>query len=465
MRKFNTFFFESFSFDPDTLIASFEYSFDGEVKFTEQIGFASTKFTPKADIDPEIMNNLLFHLSLAIGISYYKLYPTESLVVKSWYLNEDQITFWQTFYLNGLGEFFFRNKLSPKAFAHFVNSEAGAEKFSFLSTQFLCPLRQAMVALGGGKDSLVSVELIKKAGIPFYTSTFGKNYRLHHNVSQKIGVNRLVMQRNIDPLLFKMNDEGYYNGHVPISGIIAFVLTTAAYLYDYDYIVMSNEKSADEGNTILDGMVINHQWSKSLVFEQAFADYLKQYISPDVKYFSLLRSMYEIKIAEIFSHYHEYFDVFSSCNTNFKVTEDTETTLWSPQYNNQRRCGKCPKCAFVYTILRPFISKDDVKLIFWHELFADEGLKTTFEELLGISWFKPFECVGTNEEMVLAMKKSFDLWQDSYDEDLPPLLQLFADRVLPSLHDWEFVELERKLMSIGNEDLVPLDLRSVLFSA
>jgi hypothetical protein len=124
-----------------------------------------------------------------------------------------------------------------------------------------------------------------------------------------------------------MNTEGYYNGHVPISGIIAFVLTTAAYLYNYNYIVMSNEKSADEGNTVMDGMEINHQWSKSYIFEQAFADYLRNHISHDVKYFSLLRGMYEIKIAEIFSHYTEYFDVFSSCNTNFKVTEDTENNL------------------------------------------------------------------------------------------------------------------------------------------
>ncbi|MEI7562382.1 MAG: hypothetical protein WCJ39_01285 [bacterium] len=64
---------------------------------------------------------------------------------------------------------------------------------------------------------MVSIELLKKANIPFFTCTFGKNYRLHHNVSGKIGVARLVINRTIDPLLFSMNQEGYYNGHVPIS--------------------------------------------------------------------------------------------------------------------------------------------------------------------------------------------------------------------------------------------------------
>jgi hypothetical protein len=52
---------------------------------------------------------------------------------------------------------------------------------------------------------------------------------------------------------------------------------------------MSNEKSANEGNTTMDGIEINHQRSKSLDFELAFAEYVDRYMSHDVKYFSLLR--------------------------------------------------------------------------------------------------------------------------------------------------------------------------------
>jgi hypothetical protein len=123
----------------------------------------------------------------------------------------------------------------------------------------------------------------------------------------------------MDPLLFQMNKEGYYNGHVPISGIIAFVLNVVCYLYDYKHIVMSNEKSANEGNTILNGVEINHQRSKSLDFEIAFSEYTNKYISPDIHYFSLLRGMYEIKIAEYFCQHSQYFDTFSSCNRNFHI--------------------------------------------------------------------------------------------------------------------------------------------------
>lgn len=154
-----------------------------------------------------------------------------------------------------------------------------------------------------------------------------------------------------------MNQQGYYNGHVPISGIIAFALVFGAYLYDYQYIVMSNEKSANEGNTVLDGIEINHQRSKSFSFESDFDHYIKAYISPDLHYFSLLRGMYELKIAELFSHYPQYFSTFSSCNNNFKIIEANKTT-------DQRRCGICPKCAFVYAILRPFLSDEATQKIF-----------------------------------------------------------------------------------------------------
>ena len=267
----------------------------------------------------------------------------------------------------------------------------------------------------------------------------------------------------MDPLLFTMNTEGYYNGHVPISGIIAFVLTLAAYLYDYSYIVMSNEKSADEGNTQMDGIDINHQRSKSFAFEEAFGDYLHDSMSPDLRYFSLLRSMYEIKIAELFSRYNQYFDVFSSCNTNFKILEETDKKLGSPNFDNQRRCGKCPKCAFVYGILRPFLTKEDTQLIFGKELFADESLLPTFKALLGIDGIKPFECVGTNEEMILAFKKSYDLWTQTYQEELPYALAMFTDLILPNMQARDFISLEKKLMTIGDHDLVPPEIRSALF--
>lgn len=181
MKSFETFYFTEYSFDPETFRASFSYTFDHEVNFTENIDFACPELKAIDTVDPEIMQTLLFHLSLALGISYYKLYPTKTLVVETGILNEDQQQFWETFYTQGLGEFFFTNKLSPKDFISFVNGDKQISQKMFSSNS-----TTPMIALGGGKDSLVSVEIIKKLNIPFYTSTFGKDYYLHRAVNDII---------------------------------------------------------------------------------------------------------------------------------------------------------------------------------------------------------------------------------------------------------------------------------------
>ena len=438
MKAFQTFYFTWYTFDPKMLKASFSYSFDHEIDFTESIDFSCPGFTSIAKIDSDIMNTLLFHLSLAIGISYYKLYPTKDLIVETWSLDDYQKKFWKTFYTQWLGEFFFRNTLSPHDFINFISTQTSAATKQFSSSSTI-----PLIAIGWGKDSLVSVEAIKKLNIPFYTATFGKDYYLHKVVGDKIGAPRLLMMRTMDPKLFEMNQQGYYNGHVPISGIIAFVLVTAAYLYDYRYIIMSNEKSANEGNTVLEWIEINHQRSKSYQFESDFNAYIWKYISPDVKYFSLLRGMYEINIAKTFAQYHQYFDTFSSCNNNFKIIESNKTT-------NNRRCGTCPKCAFVYTTLRPFLSDEDTHNIFGQELYENSQLIPLYKELLGIDGIKPFECVGTNEEVTYAMYLYYEKIKNN--SLIPPIMELFKNQILPTLSPDRLQMLEKKLFTLYTEE-------------
>lgn len=438
MKTFQSFYFTWYDFDYKTLKASFSYSFDHEVNFTETIDFACPELAVITDIDHKIIHTILFHLSLAIGISYYKLYPTQNLVIETGALNEDQQQFWKTFYTQGLGEFFYTNKLSPKGLINFVNWSPLTPQIPF-STHSKIP----MIAIGGGKDSLVSIECVKKLNMPFYTSTFGKDYYLHKVVGDAIGVPRLLMKREMDPKLFEMNTQGYYNGHVPISGVIAFVLVTGAYLYDYGAIIMSNEKSANEGNTFLDGIEINHQRSKSYQFESDFSQYITKYLSPDLKYFSLLRGMYEIKIAKTFAQYPQYFDIFSSCNNNFKIIESNKTT-------DHRRCGVCPKCAFVYTTLRPFLSDADTQRIFGQELYDNPALIPLYKELLGIDGIKPFECVGTNEEVMYAMYLSYKKIKNI--PQIPPIMELFKHEILPSLSPNDIVMLEKKLFTLYTEE-------------
>lgn len=446
MKPFKQFQILWHTFDSQSLKAEFSYSFDGEIHFTESINFSSpigSQFKPIKSIDTKIIDNLLFHLSIVLWISYYKLYPTASIEIKSWKLEADQINFREQFYINGLWEFFFTNNLKPFTPKFISGWNDTWKTFNITNSN-------AIIPLGWGKDSLVSVEMIRKTWIPFVSCTFGKDNPLYEDVNTIIGVPRLFISRKMDPLLFKMNTEWYYNGHVPISGIIAFSLTVVAYLYDYKYIVMSNEKSANEGNTEIDWMVINHQRSKSLEFEKAFDKYVHTYISPDLKYFSLLRWMYEIQIAQKFSKYPQYFSAFSSCNKNFKIL-----SWWT---DIKKWCCQCPKCAFVYTILRPRITTEQTIQIFGKELYEDESLKPLFKELLGISGIKPFECVGTNEEVILAMHKFYEKW--TWTWDTWPIIELFKSEILPHMNTSDFDSLEAKLMKTYNENNIPEECQS-----
>ena len=153
----------------------------------------------------------------------------------------------------------------------------------------------------------------------------------------------------------------------------------------------SNERSANEGNTELHGMKVNHQWSKSLEAEKMLRQYEERYITQDVRSFSLLRPFSELGIVEMFSHHPEYFSIFSSCNTNWKLTAKHAET-------SSRWCGNCPKCAFAFVMLAAFLPSKTLIDIFGKNLFMDVALLPTFRELIGLEGCKPFECVGTPEE-------------------------------------------------------------------
>lgn len=153
--------------------------------------------------------------------------------------------------------------------------------------------------------------------------------------------------------------------------------------------------------------------------------------------------MYELKIAEIFAKYPQYFSTFSSCNNNFKVIESHKTT-------DQRRCGVCPKCAFVYSILRPFIDDASAIAIFGQELYQNDSLLPMYKELLGISGIKPFECVGTNEEVTYAMYLYYE--KIKHNLLIPPIMEFFKTSVLPNISADDLLIFKKKLLTRTTEN-------------
>jgi len=448
MKQYNNFYFEKFSFDIKTWIAIFYYSFDEELFFEEKIYFFDKNFSLRKDINLKIVNNILFHIHIALWISYYKFFPTKSLVLKTWKLDDFQKKFWKKFYLNWLGEFFYRNKINPNWLLEFEYINLGVKK-EILDLKNRQTSEKYLVLVGWWKDSIVSIELLKKMWKEIDLVTFAVNDNiLYENTAINAWLKRLFIARKLSKNIPEIIKLWYYNWHVPITGMIAFVLELTSYLYDYKYIVLSNEKSANFGNTIYHWIEINHQWSKSLDFEKDFGNYVEKYISKQVKYFSLLRPFYELKIAEIFSKvWEKYFTSFSSCNTNFKIFKKEE--------KNSYWCNSCSKCVFVYIILRPFLTKKEILSIFWKELYEDKILEKLFKELAWVSWIKPFECVWTNEEVVLAMKLAYDNWEWK----IPFILEIFRNEIYSKMSDSDFEKISKKVLTPDfKKTFIPKDL-------
>ena len=331
-------------------------------------------------------------------------------------------------------ENFYRNQINPTGLAQFLCAENKEEN---IASALEYSAEKVLILFGWGKDSLVSVELTKQKNLSFDLFSFGKEYPLHQLAQAPTWAKRLIIQRTLDlPQIQKLLAEGYYNGHLPITGIICFVTAVVSYLYGYKSVITSLEKSADFWNTEYHGLNINHQRSKSSEFEESFRNYAQTYLLKNFECKSLIRNRYEIKVVQEFSKYPQYFHAFSSCNRNFHITTCTKLT-W-----DQLRCWECPKCAFVYTMLRAFIEKSEVNDIFWTDLFEKIDLIPLFKELLWIEGIKPFECVGTNEEMTLA------LWIISKKEKKSdsPIMKLFEEKVKSRMTDSDFDLLEKKLL-------------------
>ena len=370
-----------------------------------------TTFTPSYQIDKKYFKNsiddfakyLIFHIGLVELISYWKCACPKKVTIKAGYINNDQISFFKKLYYYGLGEFFYVNNIEI-SMDDFMDIEVLGEERKF---QVDYNGKGNLIPLGGGKDSCVTLELLK--GLDNNPIVMNPK-QVHLECAYAAGYTDediISFKRNLDRKIVELNNEGYLNGHTPFSSLVSFVTYFMAYITNRKYIVLSNEDSSNESTVI--GTKINHQYSKTYEYENDFNEYTKKYFGTNIKYFSLLRPLSEFQIALLFSNYKKYHKVFRSCNVGSKQ-------------NPWAWCGKCPKCLFVYIVLSPILYKDELVDIFGKDLYEDEELLDTFKELIGDAKTKPFECVGTIKEVRYALSLTINKL-----DKLPYLLQYYKD--------------------------------------
>lgn len=414
-KEFSTFTFERQTVRRENggLSLAFDFSLDDRYHFRPTLEIPARSFFDWDGIPEEVLQVLAFQIGMTELVSYWKIACPKRVVVKPFALTESQKKFWKKLYYNGLGEFLYLNSISvsEEALLELENDE-GIDALAFPSMSYRAqgasvsmdgktrhdmpsfnrvnlPLEEkTLVPIGGGKDSVVTLECLRREMpvIPMIVNPRGATL----NCVKTAGYQEdqfIVINRTLDPTMLQLNAEGYLNGHTPFSALLAFISVLVAFGSRSKYIALSNENSANEST--VPGTNINHQYSKSIEFESDFRNYVAENISEEVQYFSFLRPLSELQIAKLFSQCEAYHPVFRSCNVGSK------TDSW---------CGHCPKCLFTWIILSPFLPKEKLVAIFGKDLMADESLRPIFEELNGTAPVKPFECVGTVEEVRACME-------------------------------------------------------------
>ena len=438
-ERHKEFVYEGYEINADSFVFHFridDYRFDPCWRFSPEL--------IQGAADKELLNYAVFSLGMAELVSYWKCACPPVVRINCGALNDEQINWWKKLYFNGLGEFFYRNEIKTDI-ESFMDIIPCSDKVPHFPSQesgegFLIPV-------GGGKDSVVTLELLSGYHdvnscyiINSRGATLGCAHTAGYNDGQIIGVNR-----SIDKQLLELNKQGYLNGHTPLSAVIAFSSWIFAYCNNKRYIALSNESSANESN--VSGTTINHQYSKSTEFEADFRSYTQKYFCGSPEYFSMLRPWSEWQIAKKFVQYPQYFSVFQSCNLGSK------TDTW---------CSNCAKCLYVYIMLSAFLTDEQLIGIFGKNMLEGEEYQELFNGLVYQDYDKPFECVGTKNEINLALYTaaekrsagSLPLLLKRYIEkadriDKPESLDTFFDKnnfvpeeLLPLLSNTDFERLQ-----------------------
>lgn len=388
-------------FDPATGVARFHYAL-GDLVLTETVDFG-----PPAVLHPAL-DRVLDLLYVAASTSYYKIAAPPRVELGP-ALAEKALPWATALYREGLGEFAYQNKLPyildlPIVPGPLADPPAGTWE----------PTGPPLSAVGGGKDSIVSMEALQHAGLDPVLFSVNPNAIIRSVMAVSPQPVRTV-RRTLDPRMRELNAAGAYNGHIPVTAINSLIAVATSLMHGLGPVVMSNESSASVPNLNWLGRDINHQWSKGLPAEAHLRDALLAHAGLQEAYFSLLRGLSELHIAGLFAKFTTYDGVITSCNAAFKQRDASE-----------RWCGHCPKCRFVFLALAPFTGRDRLLHIFGTDIFTDLSQLEGYRELMGLTAHKPFECVGEIEESLVALRLLAEHpdWRDA------PIVRALAEQVV-----------------------------------
>ena len=398
MPSHDRFRYDGLALDPAASSLTCRYS-TGSHRFTERFTFHPTTGHERgareaAWEDPAVAAAARL-LYLLAGVSYYKTSAAPRIDLGDLPTTSAERAFLRRYYTEGLAEFAHRNGLDLRE----VVLE-GPDAVAAPAAHYRPEPGRPLIPFGGGIDSIVTVEGLapgRPGAALFVVSPPGDRFAAIEDAAAVTGLPVSRATREIDPQVRRSDDLGFLNGHVPVTAVITAAALVAAVLERRDAVVLSNEWSASVPTVVVDGHGVNHQWSKSEEFEQAFGDLVTRALGPHVAVFSWLRPRSELWVARRFAELTGYHGAFRSCNRAFHQDPARRLDHW---------CGHCDKCCFVDLILAPFMARHDLASVFsGDEPLEDVTNLARFESLLGLTaGAKPFECVGDTDECRAAAR-------------------------------------------------------------
>lgn len=327
-------------------------------------------------------------LHLIAGVSYYKLIAPAALHSPPLGATLRRVV--EAMYDEGLREFAFRNDIAVPLPVVLEESllaptrSAAAERAA--EPRQPAVTGRAIIPIGGGKDSALVASLFPEADLLTVNPTGA-----HERFASLLGRDLVRVRRTLSPELKRLVAEGAPNGHVPVTAINSAIVAVAAAALGAGDILMGLERSASEETTSVDGVAVNHQFSKSLPAEHLLR---AVFAEAGLRYFSVLRPLTELAIGCLVARRGLHTTAIS-CNRVFTVWQQNDFS------REQRPCGRCAKCLFTALMTAPALTPDELRDVYGYDVFDEPDNVAGVREL----WadLKPFDCVGERLESAAAM--------------------------------------------------------------
>lgn len=309
------FLYKSFniSTSKENINITYEYEISNQSSFKHQITIVRKDYKIRP-ISSNLMKSMIFNIGMATLVDYLRLTNSKDLVIECTKLEDEQISWWESFYLSMFGK-----DIKIKCTA---NKTISLEKIIYDDNDFsgyIVPLED--------KDSCITLESLNLNRDSDFCLVLDSSI-----VASKVASLAGFSSNNIIEILQTKDKKIIDTNNSDNSALTAFIAYFLCYLLSKKYIAVSNDSTSG---------IQNKKYGKSFDFENAFRKYTDKYLPTPIEYFSFLRPLNKLQVVKSFAKltkYHplfEYKETLYSSPNRLSASSPKGLKLNSSYYLNQ----------------------------------------------------------------------------------------------------------------------------------